>query len=289
MKKIYFLMILSLVFFAGIKTNAQRQVPLKKNMQISQSVIIQKNIYELNGNDSLKNALIEISGNDIVVDFNGAVLIGSKNKYSPDAFTGTALKIINSKNVTIKNAVIKGYKIALLAKNVQNLHIENCDFSYNYRQHLNSNREREDLSDWQSYHHNEHDEWTRFGAGMYLINCDSAFIKGNIIQNGQCGLMMTNCNAALIYNNNFSFNSGIGIGLYKSSKCRVMNNQLDWNIRGVSDGVYYRGQDAAAILYMNKVMKIFLPGIPQRIVEMDFFSGQGKPPWTVEQAVAMII
>ncbi len=232
----------------GIKTNAQKQVTLQKNMHISQSAIIQKKMYDLPGNDSLKNAIIEISGNNLVIDFNGTVLDGSKNKYSPDVFTGIALRISDSRNITIKNAVIKGYKIALFAKNVQNLRIENCDFSYNFRQHLNSNRDREDLSDWQSYHHNEQDEWMRFGAGMYLRNCDSAFIKNNIVQNGQCGLMMTNCNAALIYNNNFSFNSGIGIGLYKSSNNRVMNNQLDWNIRGVSDGVYYRGQDAAAIL-----------------------------------------
>ncbi|MEO8116806.1 MAG: right-handed parallel beta-helix repeat-containing protein, partial [Bacteroidota bacterium] len=241
-------MALLMVFFMGIKVNAQKQLTLQKNMHINQSAIIQKKIYDFPGNDSLKMAVIEISGDDIVIDFNGAVLDGSKNKYSPDAFTGTALRILKSKNVTIKNAVIKGYKIALFAKNVQNLHIENCDFSYNFRQHLNSNREREDLSDWQSYHHNEQDEWTRFGAGMYLRNCDSVFIKNNSIQNGQCGLMMTGCNDGLIYNNNFSFNSGIGIGFYKSSNNRVMNNQLDWNIRGVSDGVYYRGQDAAAIL-----------------------------------------
>ena len=37
-----------------------------------------------------------------------------------------------------------------MADSVINLTIDNCDLSYNYRQHLLSNREREDESDWMS-------------------------------------------------------------------------------------------------------------------------------------------
>jgi parallel beta-helix repeat protein len=181
------------------------------------------------------------------VDFNGAVLQGSNNRKRPDESYGVAIHIIGS-GITIKNAVVRGYKVAIMGKGLRNSKIEDCNFSYNFRQHLNSTRLREDLSDWQSYHHNEKDEWLRFGASIYLRDCDSITINENLITDGQCGLMMTNCNYGTIYNNNFSFNSGIGIGLYRSSYNRVMNNKLDFNVRGVSDGYYYRGQDAAAIL-----------------------------------------
>ena len=249
---ILFLILPAKLFAAG------DTVLLKKGMAISQSVTIKNSIYKFDANYSTKKGVIEINGDNIVVDFNGAVLHGSNEKNRPDEFYGTAIIVKRGKNITIKNAVIRGYKFAIIAKKISNLKIENCDFSYNYRQHLNSNREREDLSDWQSYHNNEQDEWMRFGAAVYLRDCDSMMIKNNVVTNGQCALMITHCNYGTIYNNNFSFNSGIGIGLYRSSYNKIMNNKLDWNVRGVSYGVYYRGQDAAAILvYEQSSQNIF--------------------------------
>ncbi|HZX59615.1 MAG TPA: right-handed parallel beta-helix repeat-containing protein, partial [Mucilaginibacter sp.] len=158
----------------------------------------------------------------------------------------------SGRNITLKNVSIKGFKVGLMAHGINALKIINSNFSYNFRQHLNSTRQMEDLADWQSYHHNEKDEWLRFGAGIYLRDCDSADIHNNTIIEGQCGLLMTNCNGGLIYNNNFSFNSGLGIGMYRSSRNRVMYNKLDWNVRGYSFGVYYRGQDSAGILVFEQ-------------------------------------
>ena len=223
-------------------------ISIKNRMIITHSVTVKNATYKFNGRHLADEGVIEIKGDNIVVDFNGAVLQGSNDKTRPNEFYGAAIIINGGSNITIKNAVIKGYKFAITVRGVRNLTIQHCDLSYNYRQHLNSNREREDLSDWQSYHHNEKDQWMRFGAAAYLRDCDSLMIKDNVITNGQCALMMTNCNNGIIYNNNFSFNSGIGIGLYRSSYNKIMNNKVDWNVRGVSYGVYYRGQDAAAIL-----------------------------------------
>ena len=59
---------------------------------------------------------------------------------------------------------------------------------------------------------------------------------------------MMECNEGRIYNNDFSFNSGIGIGMYRSSRNSVMYNRIIFNIRGYSHGVYNRGQDGAGIL-----------------------------------------
>ena len=138
--------------------------------------------------------------------------------------------------------------MALLAKDVTSLTLENCDFSYNYRQHLNSTQENEDMSDWMSYHHNENDEWLRYGAAIYLRNCNMPIVRNCKVTGGQNALMMTNCNDGLIVNNNFSFNSGIGIGMYHCSYNDVAYNKIDFNVRGYSDGVYNRGQDSAGIL-----------------------------------------
>lgn len=233
--------------------NASPGIRLQKGMIITSSVTIENTTYLLNADTSLQIPLITIEGKNITVDFSHATLQGSNDVSQPNAFYGLAILIKKgSQNIIVKNASIRGFKIAVMADSVTNLSISNCNFSYNYRQHLHSNWQREDISDWMSYHHNENDEWLRYGAGIYLKNCDSATIRNNIITNGQCGLMMMRCNNADIYNNNFSFNSGIGIGLYRSSNNKIYNNRLDFNVRGFSFGMYNRGQDSAGILMFEQ-------------------------------------
>jgi hypothetical protein len=83
---------------------------------------------------------------------------------------------------------------------------------------------------------------------MYLRNCDFAVIKNSNVTGGQNALMMTNCNQGKIYNNDFSFNSGIGLGMYRCSNNMVAYNRINFNVRGYSHGVYNRGQDSAGIL-----------------------------------------
>lgn len=228
-------------------------IGLKKGMIIRTSVTINPDTYYLDGTTELGKPVIIIEGHDLVVDFNRAILQGSNDKTRPDEFYGLSVLIKKgSKNITIRNAVIHGYKVAILADSIENLSIEHCDLGYNYRQHLQSNPEREDVSDWMSYHHNEHDEWLRYGAAIYLKNCMQATISNNTVTGGQCALMMTGCEKAQVYDNDFAFNSGIGIGLYRSSNNTICHNRLDYNVRGYSDGRYKRGQDSAAILVFEQ-------------------------------------
>lgn len=229
-----------------------KTIALYKGIVIKHSVTIKKQLYHFEGADSLSVAPIIIEGDHITVDFNGAVIEGSTDIENPDRFKGSGVIIKSGSHITIKNITVKGFKVGLMARGIKQLNISGSDFSYNYKQHLNSTRDREDLADWQSYHHNEHDEWLRYGAGIYLRDCDSADMHSNTITNGQCGLMMTSCNNGLIYDNNFSFNSGLGIGMYRSSGNVVLYNNIDWNVRGYSDGVYYRGQDSAGILVFEQ-------------------------------------
>ena len=77
----------------------------------------------------------------------------------------------------------------------------------------------------------------RYGMAVYLKNCDHALVKELFVTGGQNGLMLSGCNDGLFYNNIIHFNSGVGIGLYRSSRNRVMHNKLDWNVRGYSHGV----------------------------------------------------
>lgn len=235
-----------LILFQYAVKAALPDIPLKAGLVIKTSTTIKTGIYKLPaiGKDS---NVISIEGDDITVDFQGAVLQGFVKPQNPDQYTGIGLRI-KGNNITIKNVVIKGYKVGLLALNCENLHITKSNFSYNYKQHLRSTLEREDVSDWMSYHSNEKDEWLRYGAGIYLRNCNFAQVDHSTITGGQNGLMLTACNKGSFWNNNFSFLSGIGIGIYRSSENKIMHNNLDWCVRGYSHGVYQRGQDSAGIL-----------------------------------------
>ena len=224
------------------------EIELKAGMTIMRSVKIKPGTYLITASEDLSNPAINIEGKDIVIDFNGAILEGANTFDLPNEFEGVGISVKNGENIKIINAIVKGYKIGLMAEGIDSLKIVDSDFSYNYRQKLKSTFEKENIDDWMSYHHNENDEWLRYGAAIYLKKCNHALVRNLTVTQGQNGLMMTNCNNGVFYNNNFSFNSAIGIGLYRSSNNKIMHNKLDWNIRGFSFGKYNRGQDSAGIL-----------------------------------------
>jgi hypothetical protein len=103
-----------------------------------------------------------------------------------------------------------------------------------------------------SYHHNEKDEWLRYGAAIYLRNCNKAVVHDNVVTGGQCALMLTESNDGFVYNNYFSYNSGIGVGMYRSNRNKIVYNRLDFNVRGYSYSVYNRGQDSGGILVFEQ-------------------------------------
>lgn len=223
------------------------QLILRPGITITQSTFFKPGVYNFTS-DSIGAPAIIIEGDNITVDFNRVELNGAAAGQMPNEFKGLAILVKNSKNVIIKNLKAKGYKVALMAVDVDSLQLLNSDLSYNFRQKLFSIRERENFQDWMSYHNNENDEWLRYGAAVYLKNCNNALVKGLHITQDQNGLMMTNCNDGLFYNNSIEFNSGIGVGMYRSSRNRIMHNRLNFNVRGYSHGIYQRGQDSAGIL-----------------------------------------
>lgn len=239
--------LLFILLFLSIHISCFGQTALQAGMTIHQSTTFKSGTYNLLS-DTIGSPVLTIEGNNITIDFKGVALNGAAAGQLPNTFKGLAILIKNSQHVTIKNLKIRGYKVALLAENVDSLQLLDSDLSYNYRMKLYSVRERENFQDWLSHHHNENDEWLRYGAAVYLKNCNNALIKGLRVTEGQNGIMMTQCNDGLFYNNIIEFNSGLGIGMYRSSRNRIMHNRLNFNVRGYSHGFYERGQDSAGIL-----------------------------------------
>ncbi|HEX5474392.1 MAG TPA: NosD domain-containing protein [Vicinamibacterales bacterium] len=222
--------------------------PLVRGQVITQSGVWQPGVYRF-ASGSLDAPAITIRGSHLTLDFSGVTLAGAyPDRADPDRLTGLGVLVDGGDDVTIRNLHVRGFKVGLLARGTSRLHVTGGDFSYGWKARLYSVITHESLLDWLSYHDNEHDEWLAGGAGVYLAGTDAAQIDHTRIVQGQNGLMLARSNGAKIWDNTFSFLSGVGIGLYRSSRNTIMHNRVDWCVRGYSDGFYNRGQDSAGIL-----------------------------------------
>lgn len=223
-------------------------ITLRPGMVITRSVRVANRMWKMPATGPHTDGAIVIRGNDITVDFGGATLEGMPAGNDPDLATGTAIRIEGGRNVRIENARIRGYKVAVLARGTTDLSIEHVDASDNWKPRLFSVVEHESLVDWLSFHHNEKAEWTRFGAAFYLEDVHGGAVRSSRAEQGMNALLMVRTNAVSVVDNDFSFNSGLGIGLYRSSGNTIARNRVDFDVRGYSNGFYRRGQDSAGIL-----------------------------------------
>ena len=240
--------LLVLVLAPAVRAQPVPTVRPRAGMVITTSVRVAPGSYRLPAPGSLDSSLIVIRGSGITVDFSGVTLIGADPDSAPDRGAGVAIRVAGGSNIEIRNARIRGYKIGILARDVRGLRLIGNDASHNWKPRLYSLIEHESLVDWLSYHQNDKDEWYRYGAAFYLSGVKGGDIRDNVVRQGMNGLLMTRSDSLRIQNNNFSFNSGLGIGLYRSSDNLIANNWLGFNIRGYSHGFYRRGQDSAALL-----------------------------------------
>lgn len=222
----------------------------RDNIQITQSCSISIDADYIIDTDN--NGVLHITGNDIVVDFNGSILHGANSTQMPDTFTGIGVRI-TGQHVTLKNAHVSGYKGGIYATNTNNLIIEDCDISGNYQQRLRSTPKAEDGVDWLYPHNNDNNQWlTNYGAGIYIEDSNDVTVTRVYARNGQNGIILDRVNDSVIYDNDCSFISGWGLALWRSSNNIISRNAFDFCIRGYSHGVYNRGQDSAGLLMFEQ-------------------------------------
>lgn len=224
------------------------RVELRRGLVITSSVRIIPRVYNIAANVSTDSAVIVIRGDNITVDFDGAELRGAALSSEPDEARGVAVRIEGGRNIRVLNARIRGYRVGIMAIGTYGLQLASNNVSFNWKPRLFSLVEHESLVDWMSFHKNENREWLRFGAGIYLEGVKVGDIRQNIVEQGSNGLLMVRSDSLRIHDNSFSYNSALGIGLYRSSYNSIYGNFVDYNVRGYSHGFFRRGQDSAALL-----------------------------------------
>jgi nitrous oxidase accessory protein NosD len=244
---------LSLLALAPIMA-AKAQTKPRTGLVITRSTRMTPGTYRLAAPTSLDSAAITIRGDDITLDLRGVTLNGTAPNADPDEGAGVAIRIEGGRNVRVIGARIRGYKVAIMARGTRQLTLERNDVSRNWKPRLFSVVEHESLADWLSYHHNEQDEWLRFGAAIYLADVKTGAITGNTAEQGMNGLLLVRSDSLDIRANNVSFNSGLGIGMYRASYNTIVSNRVDYNVRGYSHGFFYRGQDSADLLMFEQCL-----------------------------------
>jgi nitrous oxidase accessory protein NosD len=236
--------------FAPVPAGVRQSPPLidlRAGLVVDHPVRVRPGTYRL-ASPGLDRPALVIRGSDITVDLTGVTIEGADPGAEPDTLRGLAVLVDHASRVTIKGGAIRGYKVGILARRSPRLRVTESDLSYNWKPHLLSGIEQENQADWLSYHNNEQDEWLRYGAAIYLSESDEAEIDHTRAVQGMNGLMVTRSARLTVWNNTFSWLSGVGIGFYRTTDSRILHNRIDWCVRGYSHGFYNRGQDSAGLL-----------------------------------------
>jgi hypothetical protein len=196
--------------------------------------------------------ILTITGKDITIDFKGSTISGSSNPGAPDKYSGTAIQIKKGKNITIKNLKITGFKNAIDAKNIDGLKFENCEFIDNYRR---------PIFNYQPFRNNkpgaDMDQQAIMQSAVILSGCKNIEITNCKARANENVVLMQHCSNAIVWNNDFSFNSGAAFILRVSNNNQFLYNRFNFNIADTllsrTASFVVDGASASNIIYKNSI------------------------------------
>lgn len=204
--------------------------------------------------DKNNNGVIQVVASDIEIEFaEGSVLRGAPHSRRPDEYAGYGIRIEGQANVVIRGGEISGFWGGLWATRTDGLTLEAIDASDNRRACLRSTPAAEDSGDWLFPHDNDNNEWlNRYGAAIYVEDANQITVRRCTVRHSQNALCLDRVDSSQVYDNDFSFNSGWGIAMWRCNRNVISRNACDFCVRGYSHGVYNRGQDSAGILMFEQ-------------------------------------
>jgi parallel beta-helix repeat protein len=251
------LLLTTIILSTAVWTSLQTPLPVVRVMaddvEIDESctiVIPPGTIIE----DTNGDGVIHIAASNIQVQFApGSRLRGAPAGRTPDEYRGYGIRLHGHANATIRDARLSGFWGGLWATNAGGLTLDGVDASDNRRAYLKSTPAAEDAGDWLFPHENDGNEWlNNYGAALYVEDSNAVTVRNCRVRHGQNALCLDRVNDSRIYDNDFSFNSGWGIALWRCRGNAITRNACDFCVRGYSHGVYNRGQDSAGILMFEQ-------------------------------------
>jgi nitrous oxidase accessory protein NosD len=200
--------------------------------------------------DDEGDGVVHVVADGVTVEL-GGWLSGSTSG-ELDTLSGCAIRV-TAKNVKLRAPRIRGFKVGVWASGADGLVVEDGEFQLNYAQRLRSTPAAEDGADWLYPHDNDANQWlSQHGAAIYVEDSRDVELARNQVRSGQNGILLDRVDGARVYDNDASFLSGWGLGLWRCNDALVSRNAFDFCVRGYSHGVYNRGQDSAGILMFEQ-------------------------------------
>jgi len=205
----------------GVKIKSGEIVIDRDNIKIDKSVKIKPGTYKVEDKD--KNGVLHVEKDGITIDFQGATLWGADKKTAPNRRKGIGISIKGRKQVILKNAKIHGFLYNIVLKDCKNVSLENCDVSFAKIDRINPGHWLliRNIGSWRSY-----------GAGIWLEGCQRCNVYGSKGRQTQNGVILVDSENCEVLHNDFSYNSGWGIGLWNSSQNKIMYNKADFCVGG---------------------------------------------------------
>jgi parallel beta-helix repeat protein len=220
------------------------------DLVITESCRLKPGVYRLA--DTGKPGVIRIEGRHVLVDMTDVTLLGAKEGADPDAYAGTGV-IVTGESHVIRRGAVRGYKVGVKVEGGKDHWLLGIDVSLNFAQRLASTPDKEVATDWLWPHKNDAGQWAaNYGAGIWIHDATGVRVLDCRGRQQQNGLLLDRATKCLVRQCDFSFNSGWGVALWRSSDNRIERNRMDWCVRGYSHGVYDRGQDSAGILVFEQ-------------------------------------
>ncbi len=205
--------------------------------------------------DAAGDGVLRVVADGVRLEFEeGSVLRGAPVGALGDQREGVGISVLGRRDVVVSGARLEGFRVGLLAREADGLLVEDVLVRDGFRQRLRSTAAAaDDGADWLAPHDNDERQWvTRHGAALCVERTDGATIRRCTARDVQNGLILDRVSDARVYDDDFSFLSGWGLAMWRSSGCSVTRNALDFCIRGYSHGVYNRGQDSAGLLLFEQ-------------------------------------
>lgn len=196
----------------------------------------------------------EVKEDNVTLDFKGGVILSGK-PVNPDRsqLTGTGLLIQNRKNVTIKNLNVKGYRFNVRVVNCENVRLINCQASASRTLRMaNEGKAIDTFLDLRNI-----ETWRTYGAGFWIEGSKDVSLTKCSANDAQNGVILVDSTGCTLLDNDFSFNSGWGICLGRSSDNQVIWNRADFCNRPWSG---FWGGDSAGIAVADSSHRNYFVG-----------------------------
>jgi len=173
-----------------------------------------------------------IAASHIVIDGNGATLLGPATKGDLDSYenVGSAILIEGCTNVVIKNLHAHGFETGIQMSDCTACSVEDCDLSENYD--------------------NKAFGWGELPArgGIIVRSSRYCVFKGNRANNVWDGIHLHDSDDNLVLNNDFSHCSNVCAKLWNASRNVFIENNLSYGIRIDREAGEVHARDSSGVL-----------------------------------------